>query len=546
MKLWSSLLVLLFFVLVLFTQLLSGTYGSELAHWPDEPSHVTSALMVLDYITSGVGEHPMRFAETYYVHYPKVAIGVWPPFYYLIAAIWMLIFGASNISLLVLSGVFTAALVSLVALLAWRMFGDPFVAILLGLLLLALPEIQFSSSLFMLDIPVALFQILALMCLIEYFRTERLSYAVYFALVTSVAMLTKGNAIALILLPLFLMLLMNRWDLLRQGGIYLGYAIIALVGLPWQLFSMRALDSSALVQRDNLVSRTWEMCLGYSEMLVQNSGWLIVTFALLGLVVEASRLIRRQPGYSLEAAGVISLLFATLLFHCIAPIPGPDHRYLTTAYPSLVLLFGSGLVWLATYLPSSAVRRRLHFKLVSLFIIAGTTFTFSIPSRPTLGFGDLAQYFSQEHLRTENVFLINSDSNGEGAFIVEMALRDQPRPQRVIFRGSKLLSDNTWSETEHKPRFGSVAELAEFLRQTSIDIVVVDRSMTMWPQDRDLLITALESSPDLWEIAYEQSAVDSRRGLTAYRRIGPKHSEIDVQIPLPYTLGRDLYLPAVP
>ncbi len=41
-------LVLVYVVLVFLLQFLSGTYGSELAHWPDEPAHVTSALMVRD------------------------------------------------------------------------------------------------------------------------------------------------------------------------------------------------------------------------------------------------------------------------------------------------------------------------------------------------------------------------------------------------------------------------------------------------------------------------------------------------------------------
>ncbi len=105
----------------------------------------------------------------------------------------MYVFGATTISLLVLSGLATAILATIVALFARRLFGDSFIALLLGVLLVALPEIQFGSTLFMLDIPVACFQLLAMIFLVDYFRTECLAYAVYFGLVVSLGMLTKGN-----------------------------------------------------------------------------------------------------------------------------------------------------------------------------------------------------------------------------------------------------------------------------------------------------------------------------------------------------------------
>ena len=51
-----------------------------------------TGLMVRDYIAAGFPDSPFRFAENYYLHYPKVAIGHWPPVFYSIQAAWMLIF----------------------------------------------------------------------------------------------------------------------------------------------------------------------------------------------------------------------------------------------------------------------------------------------------------------------------------------------------------------------------------------------------------------------------------------------------------------------
>ena len=34
----------------------------------------------------------MAFAENYYLHYPEVAMGHWPPGFYLLQAVWTLLF----------------------------------------------------------------------------------------------------------------------------------------------------------------------------------------------------------------------------------------------------------------------------------------------------------------------------------------------------------------------------------------------------------------------------------------------------------------------
>src|SRR5690349_18771216 len=61
-----------FFALTITLQIQSGTYSSEFGHEPDEPAHVVSALMVHDYVASRFPGTPMHYAETYYLHYPKV------------------------------------------------------------------------------------------------------------------------------------------------------------------------------------------------------------------------------------------------------------------------------------------------------------------------------------------------------------------------------------------------------------------------------------------------------------------------------------------
>src|ERR1700722_397874 len=69
-------------------QVYRNGYRSSLANHPDEAGHFVSGLCVLDYLRAGWGTNPIRFVESYYAHYPKVAIGHWPPMFFVMQAAW--------------------------------------------------------------------------------------------------------------------------------------------------------------------------------------------------------------------------------------------------------------------------------------------------------------------------------------------------------------------------------------------------------------------------------------------------------------------------
>src|SRR5579875_2135828 len=77
-------------------QFSSGAYHMPFSSDADEPSHVISGLLVRDYIARGFPGTPLHFAENYYFHYPKVAIGHWPPLFYAAEGTWMLVFGRTR------------------------------------------------------------------------------------------------------------------------------------------------------------------------------------------------------------------------------------------------------------------------------------------------------------------------------------------------------------------------------------------------------------------------------------------------------------------
>ena len=85
-----------------------GAYSNDLGSFDDESSHVVTGLLVRDWILAGFPA-PLAYARDYYLHYPKVAIGQWPPGFYVLQALWTVVCGASVVSLVTLMGVLQLA-----------------------------------------------------------------------------------------------------------------------------------------------------------------------------------------------------------------------------------------------------------------------------------------------------------------------------------------------------------------------------------------------------------------------------------------------------
>ena len=67
--------LLVFSAVVLVMQWQRGAADEEFGGHPDEAAHYVTGLMVGDYLRAGMNQSPMAYAENYYTHYPKVALG---------------------------------------------------------------------------------------------------------------------------------------------------------------------------------------------------------------------------------------------------------------------------------------------------------------------------------------------------------------------------------------------------------------------------------------------------------------------------------------
>ena len=523
------------FLLTFSLQFVNGARWSELAHGADEPAHVVSALMIHDYLSGGAPTRPMQYAETYYAHYPKLAIGIWPPLLYFVAAIWMFPFGVSRLSLLLLSATFTAGLAVLLALFVRRRYGTA-LGLTAGILFIALHSIQFKTGQFMLDIPVALISFVSMLAMEWYFESGRPRAALAMAFVISAGLLVKGNSIALILMVALMLLATRRVDLLRQPPLYVAGAIILMIGLPWQLVTLKLLSRQNNVVRVDLHTALANLE-RYSTVLLHEFTIPIAALVLAGLVLAVWRACKGTgEGVGLTAAAC--LFVATVVFHCIVPVVGSmDSRYMTAALAPGLVLFMAAVYRISCIRWTGWLSQPQRLILLLGLLLGSAVYlgAFRQPNLTALGFSRAADVA----LAADGAcctMLVSSDSMGEGAFISEVAFRDRAL-SRVTLRATKMISESPWNGQTVKMLFQSPAELAQALDANAVDVIVVDRSATEYVQARELLLAALRLEPQKWNLT--NLAGGFERSLSVYSRINrdglAKHT---ILVPMPYTLGR--------
>ena len=92
--------LLIIFGITLLLQWASGAHFAALGAEPDEASHYVTGVMIRDYLNVGLLHNPITFAEEFYLHYPRVGFGLWPPLFHLFSGAWMLAFGTDRMSVM--------------------------------------------------------------------------------------------------------------------------------------------------------------------------------------------------------------------------------------------------------------------------------------------------------------------------------------------------------------------------------------------------------------------------------------------------------------
>src|SRR5579862_2100975 len=79
-----------FFACAVLLQVWMGAFNVERGFYSDDAAHFMNGLVIRDYVYQAFGTNPVRFAEQYYLSYPKIAPLMWPPLFHVVLGVWLL------------------------------------------------------------------------------------------------------------------------------------------------------------------------------------------------------------------------------------------------------------------------------------------------------------------------------------------------------------------------------------------------------------------------------------------------------------------------
>jgi hypothetical protein len=480
-----------------------GVFRSELTRESDEPAHYITALMVRDYVAQGMPAKPLAFAKNYYLHYPKVAFGHWPPVFYVFQAAWMLIFGVSRTSVLCLMLATTALLGATLYAVVSRALGSWLAGLAAAVLLVCLPLVQSFSGVLMSDMLVALLSFWAVLTWARYMEAPSWRLAAAFALFSAATILTKGNGFALALVPPVAIVVCRRWDLMKRASLYGSAILILVASAPWSIIT------------SGLVVPTWQYELGPGFVataswflwsnLLRAPGILVSAFGLVGVWAKIIGPYRARRVESLWGAAFAQII-AVWVFHAVVPA-GLEQRYILASFGPWLMFAAAGIQWISERLRERILPARSWAAV--LWVAAGVAFfatVFVIPQKHRLGLQEVAEELTSNPEFRNSVILCSSEGNGEGILISEVAMREA-RPGHIMLRASRMLAESDWNGRNYKLKMNTPAEIQRFLEEAAVDVVVLDVKPDHGFEHHKLLLGTIRE-PGWRRIAVYPRAVD--------------------------------------
>jgi hypothetical protein len=500
-----------------FIQWRSGAYSADLAAYPDEPAHVVSGLMVHDYVVRllrlaepAFPAGPRAFAEAYYVHYPKVAIGHWPPLFYIVQAAWMFAFGRTKTALLLLMLTVVAATAILVRDLARHFSGSEWAGLSAAAIFLLLPVTQQSLYAVMPDAVLALLAaaaiavaahprwspqwlwVIAIAAVMVHFRGAPLLLLFFIAVVASVYLKTLR-----LRFPWMALLIM-----------------FLLVGVPLLL-----VRQTARLHVGNVANAA----VMFPVHLLRTLGPVPFVMTVLGAWVVPYR---KQQGWF----GITGLVLGIWLFFSVAIVPW-ENRYLMIGLPACILLTAGAWQWMAARL--RAITRLPGGWILGALAVGTALLCLRRPvivRKPNANYEAAVRQVLDGPDGLETVYLVAGNSLCEGAFIAGVDLADRPG-RHIVLRSSKTLANSDWSGRYFVPLFQSPEAIAAFLEGSHISLVVIDDTAR---SDVEMLHAALRQTPSWVELPSSSRA-------SLYRRTTPlPPGPIKIRLDMRQSLKRDL------
>jgi hypothetical protein len=448
-------------------QIAAGAYRAEFVAYPDEAAHVVTSISLDNYIRSGFHEPPREFFEDYYLHYPKVAMGHWPPLLYIIHSIGTLLFGTSRGVLMAVQALLAGILAAFVFRNLTGLVGAWAAAAGTGAFLM-LRIVQMHASMAMAEILLTLTMFLAALSFAKFAESHSTADAVAFGVWASAAILTKGTGWALVMIPPIVLVLTHQWRQMLRPKLWLAALMVAVICLPWQ-FATAKMAAIGWDQPSPSVGFAWKAAVAFARTLFQMTGVVITCLALVAVLFAVLKP-WRSAGVSPLSASLFALVVCDLVFHIAVPA-GTEIRKLLIAVPALFVLAGSGALCIAARLVPGRSRTAAAWIFTAGALVAAATSP-PVVAKPSYGYPETARALLAR-MPAGSAALVSSQGDGEGALISEMALLS-PTPERYIVRASKLLTSQGWNGENYLSLVKTPEECDRLLNSVPISFLVLD------------------------------------------------------------------------
>lgn len=467
--------VLLVSGLILFSlQQAGGARHAEFDGSSDEAAQFVSGQIIGEYLRTIPHENPIAWAGQYYLHYPKVAIGHWPPGYQVAEGVWSLVFGSSRNSAMWLQWFLGLASIAGIYTLARPRFP---IAVTAGILLLtmATPVFQAGLEQTMSELACLLCGVLfmhAMLLLLEH-PNHRAVYLVAASL--GAAAMVKGTAVYLLPVPAIALAVSRKKFSLRSYWPLWSVLMLAGVPLAWYLSTTQVVYWAGITR-----SMPWPV-----PNLGKLAGWGFLGVAGLGL--------RRNPLAILSASIIGSSVAVSFAVRALT-----DPRHWIMVLPAILMLTGFAISRFSG--PVSAI----------LLVPALLLFPWQWYRQQPAGYASL---LAQLHLPSRMLVSSGRQSLGEGGWIAEVNIADR-YPGSFIVRASKVLASSGWNGEDYQLQVHTPGEVLRRLDELALDVIIMDRPSVPDPPDHTLLQSALAKSPS-WQVCADSGET------TAYCRAKP-------------------------
>jgi hypothetical protein len=452
-----------FTLLCVAAQVFEGGYLADRGNHADEAAHFVSSLAISKYLASGASTNPFDFIKSFYNHFPKVAIGHWPPVFEVVQAFVFLVVGKPAISAIALQAVIAGACLAIPATIVSGMVGI-FGGTSSGLVLFFSPVFFPMLDMVMADIFVALNVTLTALAWSRFYYTKTWKSAALFGFAAAISILTKGSAFGLALLPiLYLSINRDLRFLVDKRTLFAG-TVTGLLTLPWYFLTYKMAADGFVYQWG------WSYVSVALPFFLKHLNYALGPIVCISYVLGSIAVILKPSFPSTRNIKVDATSLAMLLFSLVVPAD-LDARYLIPIFPSVVIVATVAISEVSSYARVHWGKRASRL-IIALIFMSCTPLLFSQAHIKSFGSEKLVNFILSSE-KVDNFVLVSGSVKAEGAFISSFATSPDGGAFYIV-RAQKALATTNWMATSYELKYPTVEKLAEWIKSSQIGWLAID------------------------------------------------------------------------